>query len=85
MALRDDSEGLCGTILHHNPLPSVDSIVNKLLAKEIRLKSWVDKGILSSPNPSVFVVFPRPPSNNQSKPQAKVWYHECGFCKQKGH
>ncbi|XP_039127005.1 uncharacterized protein LOC120263182 [Dioscorea cayenensis subsp. rotundata] len=85
MALRDDFEDLCGTILHHNPLPSVDSVVNELLAEEIRLKSRVDKGILSSPYSSVFVVPPRLPSNNQSKPQTKIRYDECIFCKQKGH
>lgn len=39
MALRDDFEGLCGTILHRPPLPSVDLMVNEFLAEEIRLKS----------------------------------------------
>ncbi|XP_073154102.1 uncharacterized protein [Henckelia pumila] len=36
MALRDDFEGLRGTILHHSPLPSVDLVVHELLAEEIR-------------------------------------------------
>ncbi|KAG6494830.1 hypothetical protein ZIOFF_042592 [Zingiber officinale] len=39
MTLRDDFEGLRGTILHCSPLPSVDSVVHELLAEEIRLKS----------------------------------------------
>ena len=41
MALHSDFEELHGTILHPNPLPSVDSMVSELLAKEIRLKSQV--------------------------------------------
>ncbi|XP_062080957.1 uncharacterized protein LOC133785757 [Humulus lupulus] len=90
MALQDEFEGLRGTILHHSPLPSVDSVVNELLAEEIQLKSRVDKGgtekgILPSPNPSIFAVPHRPTSNNQHKTQAKVGYDECSFCKQKGH
>ncbi|XP_062099980.1 uncharacterized protein LOC133805845 [Humulus lupulus] len=43
MALRDEFEGLRGTILHHSPLPLVDSVVNELLAEEMRLKSRVYK------------------------------------------
>ena len=39
MALRFDFEPLRGSILHRTPLPSVDSVVNELLAEEIRLKS----------------------------------------------
>ncbi|XP_062114577.1 uncharacterized protein LOC133825682 [Humulus lupulus] len=86
MALRDEFEGLRGTIMHRNPLPSVDSVVNELLVEEIRLKSRVDKGraekgILPSLNPSVFAVPHRPASNNQHKTQAKVGYDECSFYK----
>jgi hypothetical protein len=36
-ALRNDFEGLRGSILHCSLLPSVDSVVNELLAEEIRL------------------------------------------------
>ncbi|GKD90527.1 hypothetical protein Tco_1366034, partial [Tanacetum coccineum] len=36
---------LRGSILHCEPLPSVDSVVNKLLAKEIHLKSLDDQKI----------------------------------------
>ncbi|KAL5577089.1 hypothetical protein UlMin_018788 [Ulmus minor] len=39
MALRDDFEGLRGSILHCSPLPYVDLVVSELLADEIRLKS----------------------------------------------
>ncbi|XP_062086978.1 uncharacterized protein LOC133793695 [Humulus lupulus] len=55
MALRDDFEGLRGSILHRSPLPSVDSVVSELLADEIRLKSQARKGILPAPSPSVLV------------------------------
>ena len=49
------------TILHHNPLLSVDSVINELLAEEMRLESQVDKGgveneIFPSLNPFVFAV-----------------------------
>jgi len=36
-ALRGDFEGLRSSILHRSPLSSVDSVINKLLAEEIRL------------------------------------------------
>jgi hypothetical protein len=36
-ALRNDFEGLRGSILYCSPLPSIDSVVNELLAEEIRL------------------------------------------------
>jgi len=39
-----------------SPLPSVDSIVNELLAEEIRLQSYSEKGILSASNPSILAV-----------------------------
>jgi len=39
MTLRDDFEGLHGTILHRILLPSVDLVVSELLTDETRLKS----------------------------------------------
>ena len=39
MALRSDFEGLRGSIVHHSPLLSVDSVVSELLAQETCLKS----------------------------------------------
>lgn len=39
MALCSDFEVLCGTILRHNSLPFVDSMVSEVLAKKIWLKS----------------------------------------------
>ena len=39
MALRCDFESLCGSILHRNPLPFIDDVINELLAEEIRLVS----------------------------------------------
>ncbi|XP_073063790.1 uncharacterized protein [Primulina eburnea] len=84
MALRNDFEGLRGTILHRNPLPSVDSVVSELLAEEIRLKSHVDKGTIPT-TPSVFAAPQRPQSNHQNRSNTKVSQDECAFCKEKGH
>ncbi|XP_062110328.1 uncharacterized protein LOC133822116 [Humulus lupulus] len=85
MALRDDFEGLRGSILHRSPLPSVDSVVSELLADEIRLKSQAGKGILPAPSPSVLVVPPRHFTHHENKPHTKVGVDECSFCKQKCH
>ncbi|KAI5422725.1 hypothetical protein KIW84_045951 [Lathyrus oleraceus] len=72
MALRDDFEGLRGTILHCVPLPIVDSIVNELLTEEIRLmshsRSHHERG---NPLPSPFV-FVAP--FNKGKPQGIVGF-----------
>ncbi|KAL5753750.1 hypothetical protein ACOSP7_021970 [Xanthoceras sorbifolium] len=85
MAPRDDFESLRGSILHRNPLPSVDSIVSELLAYEIRLKSQAGKGILPIPNQSVLVVQSRPYTSYENKPYLSVGFDECSFCRQKGH
>lgn len=85
MVLRDDFEGIRGGILHQNPLPSVDSVFNELLAEETRLKSHSNlipnKGVLSTP-PSVFAA-----PFHKGKPQCRVGFgiDECVFCKEKGH
>jgi hypothetical protein len=50
-ALRNDFEGLKGSILHRSPLSSVDSVVSELLAEEIHLQSYSEKEILSTSNP----------------------------------
>ena len=63
-ALRSDFERLRGSILHRSPLPSVDSIVSELLAEEICLQSYSEKGILSALNPSILVVPSKPSSNH---------------------
>ncbi|XP_045795561.1 uncharacterized protein LOC123890064 [Trifolium pratense] len=69
MALRDEFEALRGSILHRTPLPNVDSVVNELLAEEIRLKSHslshLDKETHTSP-PSVFAA-----PFNKGKPQGR--------------
>ncbi|XP_057426618.1 uncharacterized protein LOC130720053 [Lotus japonicus] len=85
MALRNDFEGIRGSILHRNALPSVDSVVSELLAEEVRFmsqsdKGKVDKGILPSPNSYVLDV---PPFKGKS--HGKVGLDEGSFCKQKGH
>ncbi|XP_077252405.1 uncharacterized protein LOC143891755 [Tasmannia lanceolata] len=43
MALQDDYETICATILHRSPLPTVDTTLSELLAEEIR------KGLLPYP------------------------------------
>ncbi|KAI3504156.1 hypothetical protein L1887_32701 [Cichorium endivia] len=43
MALRSDFEGLHVSILHHTPLPTVESVVHELIAEEIRIKSKLTK------------------------------------------
>jgi len=56
MALCNDFKGLKGLILLCSPLPSVDSVVSILLAKEICLQSYSKDRILSIYNSSVLVV-----------------------------
>lgn len=85
MALYDEFERLRGSIMHLNPLPSVDSAVSELLDDEICLKSQVGKGILPTPNPSIFVAYFRPFAHYGNKTYAKVGFDDCSFCKQKVH
>lgn len=83
MALQDDFEGFCGTILHRTPLFTVDSIVSELLVEEIRHKSQShshhERGNLLS-SPFVFVA-----PFNKGKLKEKVGIAECYFCKENGH
>jgi hypothetical protein len=83
-SLHNDFEGLHGSVLHHTPLPSVDSVVGELLADETRLKSQSnlhsEKGILSNPT-SIFAA-PFHKSNLQGR--AVIVIDKCGFCKEKG-
>ncbi|XP_062093433.1 uncharacterized protein LOC133799432 [Humulus lupulus] len=76
MALRDEFKGLRGTILHRSPLPSVDSVVNELLAEEIRLKSRVHRGgrksgffLLRIPLSLQFLIGQPPTINTRLKPR----------------
>lgn len=85
MALRDDFEGLRGSILHRNPLPSVDSVVHELLAEEVRLKTQFGKEILTDTNPSVLAASFQVPSSNKSKSYTRVGNDACSYCKEKGH
>jgi hypothetical protein len=84
-ALRSDFEGFRGSILHRSPLPSVGSVVSELLAEEIRLQFYSEKGILFASNPFVLAVPSKPFFNHQNKPYTRVGFDECSFCKQKGH
>jgi hypothetical protein len=65
-ALRSDFEGLRGSILHRSPLSSADSVVNKLLTKEIRFQFYFEKGILCASNHYVLLVPSKPVSNHRN-------------------
>ncbi|XP_011014024.1 PREDICTED: uncharacterized protein LOC105117915 [Populus euphratica] len=82
-ALHSDFERLKGSILHHSPLPSVDSVVSELLAEEICLQSYSEKGILSASNPVVLAVSSKSFSNHQKKPHIRVGFDKRNFYKQK--
>nr|GEV12284.1 Gag-Pol polyprotein [Tanacetum cinerariifolium] len=84
MALLHDFEGLRVSILHHNPLPSIDFVVSELLEEEARLKSYDGKKIV---RPSVFTSTYRTTTSTstQKMPYSKVVIDECAYCKQKGH
>ncbi|KAL2517153.1 putative aquaporin PIP1-4 [Abeliophyllum distichum] len=56
-----------------------DSVVNELLVEEVRLKSGVEKKILSTPTPFVLAVPPQPSSNNQNRPYTRPAFDECSF------
>ena len=84
-ALRNDFEGLRGSILHRSPLSFVDSVVSELLTEEIRLQSYSEKGILSALNPSILAIPFKKLSNHHYKPYTRVGFDECSFCKQKDH
>jgi len=84
-ALHSDFEGLRGSILHRSPLSSVDSVVSELLAEEIRLQSYSEKGILSASNPFVLAIPSKSFSNHQNKSYTRIGFNKCSFCKQKGH
>ena len=72
-------------MLHRSPLSSVDTVVSKLLAKEIRLKSQAEKGIHLVPSSSLLALPSKPRFNNQSKPRVLHVLDECSYCKKKGH
>lgn len=82
MALTDDFEGICGTILHRSPLPSLDSVVNELLAEELRLKVAPGKGLLPLP---CYAVLAAPISSLINRPPTRMPFDECSFCHQRGH
>ena len=85
MALYSYFEGPKGLILHRFPLASIDLVVSELLAEEIHLKSYSNKGILSTSNSSMLAAPFKPFSNNQNKPYIRVAFDEFSFSKQKGH
>ena len=70
--------------MHCSPLSSVDFVVSELLAEEIRLQFYYEKGILSALDPSILAVPSKSFSNHHNKPYTRVG-DEYSFCKQKGH
>ncbi|GJZ53892.1 probable WRKY transcription factor 40 [Tanacetum coccineum] len=74
-------DGLRGSILHREPLPSVDSVVSELLAEEIRLKSLDDQNIVTQQGSPVFAASQWFLSGIIKKPDVD----ECAYCRQKGH
>jgi hypothetical protein len=80
-ALYSDFEGLRVSILRRSPLPSVDSVISELLAEEIQLQSYSEKGILSVLNSSVLAVPSKPFFSHQNKPFTGVGFDECSFYK----
>jgi hypothetical protein len=84
-ALHNYFEGLRGLIFHRSPFASVESVVSKLLTKEICLQSYFEKKILFTSNPSMLAVSFKSFSSNQKKPYTRVTFNECSFCQQKGH
>jgi hypothetical protein len=71
----------CLDLINRSPLLSVDSVVSELLAEEIRLQSYSEKGIPSASNSSVLAVPSKPFSNHQNKSYTRVGFDECSFCK----
>jgi hypothetical protein len=81
MALHNEFKRLKGLILHHSPFLSIDSVVSELLAEEIRLQSYFEKGIISTFNPYLLAISFKPLSNNQNKPYISDAFDECSFYK----
>jgi hypothetical protein len=81
-ALRNDFEGLRGSIMHCSPLSFVDSVVSELLVEEIHLQSYFEKEIISTSNLFVLAIPSKSFLNHQNKPYTKVVFDECNFCKQ---
>jgi len=63
-ALHSDFKGLRGSILHYFSLSSADFVASELVAEEIRLQSYSEKGILSALNPFVLAIPSKPFSNH---------------------
>lgn len=56
-ALCSDFEGLCGSILHRTPLPTVDSVVHELIVEETHIKSHAEQGSKCASTLTVFFLF----------------------------
>lgn len=68
MAILDNFDGCCETVLWHNRFPSIDSIVNVIFCEgDTTHKSHVDKVIALSSTTFVFVIPQRSHANNQSR------------------
>lgn len=74
MALRDDFEGVRGSMFYRTPLPTVDSALAELIAEETR------KGLTHAPKPTEPVVFATPSWKSEKLSQI-----QCNYCKKLGH
>lgn len=79
MTLCSNFEGLESSILHHTPLPSIDSVVSKLVAEETCLKYLTEKVSLPPSSTSMFATLSQPFTQNQNKGYARVANDECIF------
>ncbi|KAG9453992.1 hypothetical protein H6P81_006896 [Aristolochia fimbriata] len=59
MALREDYESVCSSMLHRSPLPSVESALSELLSEENWLFTWGPLGSSICDTETVFVSAPR--------------------------
>ncbi|KAM2989868.1 hypothetical protein FF2_003788 [Malus domestica] len=79
MPFQDEFETLCSSILHQTPLPSVDSVLNELQAKEVRVQSHKLSSSLSNTSALAVAIGLRP------RIKTGVAMDECSICKGKGH
>ncbi|GJX87952.1 hypothetical protein Tco_0339966 [Tanacetum coccineum] len=68
---------LRGSILHREPLYSVDSVVSELLAEEIRLKTLDDQKIVTQKGSSIFAASQRFSNDIIKKPVVD----KCAYCR----
>ena len=79
MTIRDYFEAFHGSILQWSLLPSVDFIVNELLAEEVYSTIAPGKGLLSLPSQAILAIPPKPQTRI---PKASYQSHHFFYRKQ---